>query len=95
MFKCEIDVFRCKFVRFLGIGVFLGETKGLAVLLEHLDLGECGPGEIGVKLKFFRLVLGLGGTGSSCKGVSKLTRLLVAFVCMLVGILFKRFVSNN
>lgn len=62
------------------IGVLRGLTNGLAFVLEHLDwmpLGDCGPGEMGVKLKFFLLVLGLGGTESSGAGVSKLTLLFM------------------
>lgn len=60
--------------------MFLGLTNGLALVLEHFDFGEMGPGDMGVKLKFTRLVFGLGGTGSS-----KLTRLRVQFVCKLEG----------
>lgn len=67
------------------IGVLRGLTNGLTVVLEHFEctpLGDWGPGEMGVKLKFFLRVLGLGGTVSSGAGVSKLTRRLM-FVKML------------
>lgn len=65
----------------LSTGVFRGLTKGLVVVLEHFDciplLGDWGPEDIGVKLKFFLLVFGLGGTASSPTDVSKLTLLLM------------------
>lgn len=68
----------------LGTGVFLGLTKGLALVLEHFDCVPFGElGEIGVKLKFLLRVLGLGGTESSVTGVSKLTRRLALLPSVL------------
>lgn len=64
----------CKLLRDLGTGVLRGDTNGLAFAEFDLDarplMGECGPGEIGVKLNILRRVFGLCGTVLATVGVA-------------------------
>jgi len=93
----DLELTACKLLRDLGTGVLRGDTNGLAFAEFDLDarplIGECGPGEIGVKLNILRRVFGLCGTvlavalgvavSCTCSTtfVSKLTRrrVLLAF----------------
>lgn len=69
----DLELPACKLLRDLGTGVLRGDTNGLAFAEFDLDarplMGECGPGEIGVKLNILRRVFGLCGTVLATLGV--------------------------